>query len=146
MKPKILVLCTGNSCRSQMAEAWINHFFMGRLEGYSAGVDPKGIDPNAVRAMGEHGLDLTGNSSKHVDALAGIDFDFVITVCGHAAENCPTYPAPTRLLHHAFDDPPRLAAGARSDEARMAPYRRVCLEIKEFVQKLPELLKLDPET
>jgi len=140
-KIKILFLCTGNSCRSQMAEGWARHFLSDSFEAYSAGIETHGMNPNAIRVMAEAGVDITGHRSKHVDELKGIEFDYVITVCGHADESCPVFPAKTKVLHHGFDDPPKLAKSASSEEEALGHYRRVRDEIRDFVKTLPELLK-----
>jgi arsenate reductase len=137
---KILFLCTGNSCRSQMAEAWTRSLKKELLVPYSAGIQPKGVDPRAVKAMKEKGIDISGRSSKDIDVLSGIEFDFVVTLCDNAQESCPFFPGKTKVVHRGFDDPPRLAAGAGSEDDAMAPYRRVRDEIRDFVQKLPEAL------
>jgi arsenate reductase (thioredoxin) len=139
-KLKVLFLCTGNSCRSQMAEAWTRVLKGAQLEAYSGGVDPHAVDPRAVQAMAEVGIDISGQTSKDVDTLEHIDFEYVITLCDQAHQGCPIFPAKTRLLHVGFDDPPRLAAGAQTEEEAMVHYRRVRDEIKEFVEKLPQIL------
>ena len=136
-KKRILFLCTGNSCRSQMAEAWTRQLKGEQFEAYSAGVKPKGLDLRAVKAMAEAGLDISGWKSKDVDALGNMEFDYVITLCDNARESCPYFPAKTRLIHRGFDDPPRLAENARTDEEAMAFYRRIRDEIKDFVEALP---------
>ena len=140
VKRKILFLCTGNSCRSQMAEAWTRELKGDQLEAFSAGVEPQGVDPRAVRAMAEIGVDLGGARSKSVDEFPRVEMDYVVTLCSHAQESCPFFPARTRLRHVPFDDPPRLAAEARSEDEAMAHYRRVRDEIEAFVRSLPELL------
>lgn len=137
-KMKILFLCTGNSCRSQMAEGWTRHLKGDRIDPYSAGVDPKGIDPLAVKVMEEAGVPIGGQGSKHVDAVKQIAFDYVVTVCDHAHENCPIFPGRTRVVHVGFDDPPRLARDMQEERERIVPYRRVRDEIKAFVETLPE--------
>jgi arsenate reductase (thioredoxin) len=137
---KVLFLCTGNSCRSQMAEAWTRVLKGERIEAYSAGVDPHGIDSRAVQAMAEVGIDISGQTSKDVDTLEDIEFEYVITLCDQAHQACPVFPAKTRLLHVGFDDPPKLSAGARTEEEAMVHYRRVRDEIKVFVEKLPKIL------
>jgi len=139
-KKRILFLCTGNTCRSQMAEAWTRHLKGDRFEAYSAGVAPKGVDPRAIKAMAEVGLDISGQKSKDVDALGRMEFDYVITLCDNARESCPYFPTKTKLIHRGFDDPPRLAEGAANEEEAMASYRRVRDEIKAFVETLPEEL------
>lgn len=137
---RILFLCTGNSCRSQMAEAWARHLKPGVIEPYSAGIDPKGIDSLAVAAMAEVGIDLSGRHSKHVNELKNIVFDYVITVCGHADEHCPAFPGATRKVHVGFDDPPQLAKNAATREEKLGHYRRIRDEIKTFIQGLPQTL------
>lgn len=137
---RILFLCTGNSCRSQMAEGWTRHLKADAIEPYSAGIETHGLNPNAVRVMEEAGVDISRHHSKHVRELEGIDFDYVITVCGHANENCPVFPGKAKIIHVGFDDPPKLAAEARTEEEALKHYRRVRDEIKAFVQSLPEAL------
>jgi len=139
-KTKILFLCTGNSCRSQMAEGWARALVNDFVEPYSAGIETHGLNPDAVRVMAEAGVDISGQRCKHVDELRGIPFDYVVTVCGHAHEHCPLLPGKASVVHVGFDDPPHLAAGAATEEERLAPYRRVRDEIRAFVQGLPECL------
>lgn len=134
---KVLFLCTGNSCRSQMAEGFARHLRGSQIEAYSAGLEAHGLNPNAVRVMAEAGVDITGQRSQHVDELRGITFDYVVTVCAHADENCPVFPGPTRVVHVGFDDPPKLAKTARSEEEALGHYRRVRDEIRQFVEGLP---------
>jgi arsenate reductase (thioredoxin) len=138
-KLKILFLCTGNSCRSQMAEGWARKLLGDSVEAYSAGIETHGLNPDAVRVMAEAGVFIADHRSKLVDEFMGIEFDYVITVCGHAQENCPVFPGKAKVIHAGFDDPPRLAANAKTEEERLAPYRRVCNEIREFVNNLPNL-------
>ncbi len=137
---KILFLCTGNACRSQMAEGWARHLKADSIEAYSAGVHPAGLSHTAVRVMAEAGVDISGQRSKHVDELLDTPLDYVITVCDHAHESCPVFPGPTKVIHRGFDDPPQLAADAKSEEERLAAYRRVRDEIRDFVASLPEAL------
>jgi arsenate reductase len=137
---KILFLCTGNSCRSQMAEGWARALKSDVLEPYSAGIEKHGLNPYAVKVMAEAGVDISGQHSKLLDELAGIQFDYVVTVCGHAHEHCPWFPGEAKVVHVGFDDPPRLAANCASEEAKLDCYRRVRDEIKAFVEKLPENL------
>ncbi len=137
---KILFLCTGNSCRSQMAEGWCRHLNGNVLEPYSAGLEAKGLDPFAVKVMAESGVDISKQRSKHLDELRNIQFDYVITLCGDANERCPVFPAKTRVFHAGFDDPPRLAAAMQDEQARLDCYRRVRDEIRQFIMQLPELL------
>jgi len=137
MKRKVLFLCTGNSCRSQMAEGWARALHGGRIEPFSAGIAAKELDPRAVRVMGEAGVDISGQGSKHLDELAEVPFDLVVTVCDHARESCPVFPGAPRVLHRSFDDPPHLARDARSEEEALRHYRRVRDEIRAFVEALP---------
>src|SRR4051812_26435573 len=108
-KLKILFLCTGNSCRSQMAEGWARKLKGDTIDAYSAGVEPHGMNLLAVRVMAEAGVDISSHCSKHVDELRDIPFDYVITVCGHADETCPAFGGKTKRIHVPFDDPPKLA-------------------------------------
>lgn len=137
-KPKVLFLCTGNSCRSQMAEGWARALKGGVMEAYSAGIEAHGLNPQAVRVMEEAGVDISGQRSKVVSELAGIHFDYVVTVCGHAAESCPRFPGPAKVIHHGFDDPPRLAQSAANEAEALTHYRLVRDEIRAFVETLPE--------
>ena len=139
-KLNVLFLCTGNSCRSQMAEGWARHLKGDVIEACSAGIETHGLNPRAVRAMGEAGVDISHHASKTVADLGPEPFDLVVTVCGHAHETCPVLPGAPRTLHRGFDDPPRLAAGLADEEAAMAPYRRVRDEIRAFVAALPDLM------
>ena len=136
----VLFLCTGNSCRSQMAEGFAKALRGDTIEAYSAGVAPHGIDPRAVRVMNEAGVDISGGESTHVNDLLGrgVDFDVVVTVCDHAHETCPVFPGRTRVVHRGFDDPPRLARGAATEEEALSHYRRVRDEIRAFVETLPD--------
>ena len=138
---KILFLCTGNSCRSQMAEGWTRHLHGDTIDAFSAGTEPHGLNPLAVRVMAESGVDISGHSSKNVDQLLSHTFDWVITVCDNAREACPTFPGTTRVVHVGFDDPPALAAAAPSDEEALVHYRRVRDEIRAFVETIAETLE-----
>ena len=139
-KLKILFLCTGNSCRSQMAEGWARKLKNDSIEPYSAGIEPHGLDPIAVKAMAEASVDISNNRSKHLDDFKGVNFDFVITVCDHAHEHCPIFPGKTRVVHFSFDDPPRLAKQAATQHEILGIYSRVRDEIKAFVKQLPDNL------
>ena len=136
-KPRLLFLCTGNSCRSQMAEGWGRSLKGGEIEFYSAGVETHGLNPDAVLVMAEAGVDIGGQTSTHVDELAEVGFDWVVTVCDSAAERCPVFPGRVRVVHRAFDDPPRLARAAADREEALGHYRRVRDEIRAFVETLP---------
>lgn len=137
---RVLFLCTGNSCRSQMAEGWARALKKESIEPYSAGTEPHGLNPLAVKAMQEAGVDISEQISKHVDSLTGEQFDYVVTVCDSARESCPMFSNGAKLIHVGFDDPPRLAADAKSEEQALTHYRRVRDEIKRFIQTLPEAL------
>lgn len=140
-KVKILFLCTGNSCRSQMAEGWARHLKSDMIEAYSAGIEKHGLNPRAVKVMAEAGVDISGHRSKLLDSLKGVTFDYVITVCDNAHEACPLFPGKTRVVHAGFDDPPRLAQSAKTEEEALGHYRRVRDEIRTFVEKLPGKLR-----
>jgi arsenate reductase len=137
-RTKVLFLCTGNSCRSQMAEGWAKHLKSKSVEPYSAGVAPHGIDPRAVAAMSEAGVDISDQRSKDVAEFLDVPFDYVITLCGGAAETCPVFPGNVRRMHAGFDDPPALAKDTPDEEEAMSHYRRVRDEIRTFVETLPE--------
>ncbi len=139
-KVKILFLCTGNSCRSQMAEGWARHLKADVIEPYSAGIEKHGLNPRAVQVMAEAGVDIRGQRSKTVAELGPIHFDFVVTVCGHANEHCPVFPGRTEVVHVGFDDPPTLARDAKTEAEALGHYRRVRDEIRAFVETLPEAL------
>ena len=133
-KKNVLFLCTGNSCRSQMAEGWTRHFHGDTIEAYSAGIEAHGMNPNAIQVMKEAGVDISGQSSKLASSLADVPLDLVMTVCGHADENCPAFLTKAKVVHVGFDDPPKLAKEAASEEAALDCYRRVRDEIREFVE------------
>jgi len=136
-KLKVLFLCTGNSCRSQMAEGWTRHLKGDVIEPYSAGVEPRGLGSRAVQVMAEVGVDISGHRAKHVDELKNIQFDYVVTVCDQAHESCPLFPGTTKVIHVGFDDPPRLAQNSKNEQEALDHYRRVRDEIRRFVESLP---------
>lgn len=142
---RVLFLCTGNSCRSQMAEGWVRALKSGVMEARSAGVESKGLDPRAVTVMAEAGVDISSQRSKNVSELLDEHFDAVITVCDHARSACPVFPGDVRVLHVSFEDPPRLARGETTEEGALTHYRRVRDEIRAFVESLPESLIAAPE-
>lgn len=143
-KIKVLMLCTGNSCRSQMAEGWARALKGDQIEVYSAGIETHGMNPNAIKVMAEAGVDISAHSSKNVKTLLDVGFDWVVTVCGHADETCPSFPGRVNRVHVGFDDPPKLAreiaARGGSEEEQLEPYRRVRDEIRKWVETLPESL------
>jgi len=140
-KIKILFLCTGNSCRSQMAEGWARQLKGDIIEVYSAGIETHGLNPNAVKVMAEAGVDISNQHSKLLDEFRDTELDAVITVCGHAHETCPYFPPRCRVIHVGFDDPPKmakeLAAKGENEEAQLNCYRKVRDDIRAFVEKLP---------
>ncbi|MCX6827620.1 MAG: arsenate reductase ArsC [candidate division Zixibacteria bacterium] len=139
-KLKILFLCTGNSCRSQMAEGWTRYLLGGMMEPYSAGIEAYGLNMNAVKVMAEAGIDISDHRSKHISDLGAIKFDYLITVCGYAGEHCPVFPGIVKKIHHGFDDPSRLALEAVTEEEELGYYRRVRDEIRDFIISLPAVL------
>ena len=141
-KLKVLFLCTGNSCRSQIAEGWARALKGDMIEPYSAGIKMHGLNPLAVKVMAEAGVDISRQRSKKLDELDTVDFDYVVTVCGHANETCPMWlRGKAKVVHVGFDDPPALAKGANTEEEALAHYRRVRDEIKAFVAGLPKGLE-----
>jgi arsenate reductase len=138
LKSRVLFLCTGNSCRSQMAEGYARALKSDTIEAYSAGIVSHGQNPYAIRVMAEDGVDITVQQSKTLQSLldAGVTFDIVYTVCGHADENCPLFPGHTRVIHRGFDDPPKLAKDATTEDEILAHYRRVRDEIRAWIQSL----------
>lgn len=144
-KISLLYLCTGNSCRSQMAEGWTRALKSDEIEVYSAGIETHGLNPNAVKVMAEAGVDISGQKSQHIDEFKEIPLDYVITVCGHAHETCPWFPADCKVIHVGFPDPPRmareLAEKGGSEEEQLDCYRQVRDQIKAFVATLPGVLE-----
>lgn len=136
MKIKILFLCTGNSCRSQMAEGWARHFLKDSAECYSAGIEKHGMNQRAVSVMKEIGIDLSSHYSKTVDELGKIEFDRVYTVCGHAHEHCPIFLGKAKIIHIGFEDPPRLTATMTNEDEILTVYRKVRDEIREFAKNI----------
>jgi len=141
-KLKVLFLCTGNSCRSQMAEGWTRHLKGDLIEAYSAGIETHGLNPNAVEVMAEAGVDISNQKSQHIDEFKDLKIDIVVTVCGHAHENCPVFPSKCKVIHIGFGDPPQLAKDLAeqggSKKAQLDCYRKVRDEIKKFVETMPE--------
>ena len=140
-KLKVLFLCTGNSCRSQMAEGWSRCLKGNAIEAYSAGIEKHGMNPHAVKVMADAGVDITGQYSKTVAELGPVTFDYVVTVCGHANEHCPLFPGKAKMVHIGFDDPPKLTKHLPDGKAKLAIYRRVRDQIRKFVETLPDELR-----
>ena len=132
---RVLILCTGNSARSQMAEGLLRHAGRDRFEVFSAGMEPSRVNPLAIEAMRERGIDIFGQRSKSVDEFRGQEFDYVITVCDRANENCPVFPGRTERIHWSFDDP---AAAEGERDARLAVFRRVRDEIESRLRNFVE--------
>lgn len=143
-KLKILYLCTGNSCRSQMAEGWTRHLKSDQIEAFSAGIETHGLNPNMVKVMGEAGVDVSNQKSENIRDFAEHDLDVVVTVCGHAHETCPVFPTNCKVVHTGFPDPPKmakeLAEKGATEEEQLNCYRTVRDEIKEYILTLPESL------
>ena len=141
-KLKILFLCNGNSCRSQMAEGWARALKGDCVEAYSAGIETHGLNPSAVKVMAEAGVDISGHRSKNIAELMDVPLDYVVTVCGHANETCPMWlDGKAKVVHVGFDDPPKQAKAARTEEEALDCYRRVRDEIRAFIETLPESLQ-----
>jgi arsenate reductase len=140
-KLKVLFLCTGNSCRSQMAEGWARALKGDRIEAYSAGIEKHGMNPHAAWVMAEAGVDISRQHSKTLAEIGPMEFDYVVTVCGHANENCPVFPGKTRVVHVGFEDPPKLTTHLPDGEEKLTVYRRVRDEIRAFIETLPTSLK-----
>lgn len=126
---KILVLCTGNSCRSQMAEGWLKSFAKDKAEVYSAGIETHGVNPKAILFMKEAGIDISKHTSNHINEYKEIDFDYIITVCDHAKENCPYFPANAKRFHHNFSDPSKVKG---SEEEVANAFRATRDEIRDY--------------
>jgi arsenate reductase len=137
-KQNVIFVCTGNSCRSQMAEGWARHLRADSMEPFSAGLSPRGVDPLAVQVMREAGVDISKQESHAVQDFLTQDIDFAITLCSDSAERCPAFPRQVTMQHHPFDDPPRMCTPGMTMEEKLAIYRRVRDEIRDFVQRLPE--------
>ena len=146
-KLKVLFLCTGNSCRSQMAEGWTRHLKGDVIDAYSAGIATHGLNPNAVKVMAEAGVDISGHKSELLDKFMDLDLDYVVTVCGHAHETCPMFPGNATVIHVGFDDPPKMAAklakNGASKEEQLDCFREVREKIKKFVETLPDALECE---
>lgn len=137
---KVLFLCTGNSCRSQMAEGWARTLKGDVIDAYSAGLETHGLNPHAVAVMAEAGVNIRTQTSKLLADLADVNFDYVVTVCSHAHETCPVFPGAAVVVHAGFDDPPKLAAACDTDEDKLDCYRRVRDQIKAYIQTFPDAL------
>ncbi len=135
-KKRVLILCTGNSARSQMAEGLLRHDSGDRFDVESAGTKPSHVRPEAIQVMREIGIDISAHRSKSVDEFAGETFDYVLTVCDHAKESCPIYPGHSNRLHHNFQDP---AAVEGSEEQRLAAFRSVRDEIRMYLRSFPRI-------
>jgi arsenate reductase len=128
----ILVLCTGNSCRSQIAEGYLRHFAGDEATVYSAGIETHGVNPRAIAIMKEDGIDISTHTSNHVDEYMNIEFDFILTVCDNAKENCPYFPSKAKRFHYNFPDP---AKAIGSEEEIMAEFRKVREMIKNYCRE-----------
>ncbi len=140
-KLNILFLCTGNSCRSQMAEGWTNHLKSDQINAYSAGIEIHGLNPDSVAVMNEAGVDISHHTSQHLNAFKDHHFEYVITVCSHAHETCPWFPGKAKVIHVGFDDPPKMVAELKDKNKKLDCYRKVRDQIKTYIQTLPESLE-----
>ncbi|HQU82516.1 MAG TPA: arsenate reductase ArsC [Pyrinomonadaceae bacterium] len=131
-RKKILILCTGNSARSQMAEGLLKHITQSKYEVNSAGTKPSIVRPEAIKVLAEIGIDISNNRSKSVNDFENEEIDFVLTVCDNAKENCPYFPAKTKLIHHSFEDPAEISG---DEEMRLAAFRKIRDQIKEYFEK-----------
>lgn len=146
MKATILFLCTGNSCRSQMAEGWARRLKGDVIEAASTGIEAHGLNPHAITGIKEAGVEISGHRSKTPAELDAVRFDYVVTVCGHAGERCPVFPVATRVVHVGFEAPPSLTRRLADGEEKLAVYRRVRGEIRRFVSTRPDSLEsLSPQ-
>lgn len=132
MKKNILVLCTGNSCRSQIAEGYLRYYAGDNADVYSAGVETHGVNPRAIATMNEDGIDISSHTSNNIDEYLNVDFDFVITVCDNAKERCPYFPSKAKILHHNFPDP---AKATGTDDEIMEQFRQVRQQIKDYCRQ-----------
>ncbi len=135
---KVLFLCTGNSCRSQMAEGWARHLKGNIIDAYSAGIRPIGVSSRAIKVMAESGVDISMHKSRHLDEFSEIDFDYIITLCDNAAENCPAFTGKAKGFHRPFEDP-YFATG--SEEDILETFRRVRDDIRTYIEGMPDNLK-----
>ncbi|MHC4580334.1 MAG: arsenate reductase ArsC [Planctomycetota bacterium] len=141
-KTRVLFVCTGNACRSQMAEGWARQLRSDTIEAYSAGVSPAGVSTRATAVMAEAGVDISAHRSQHVSEFADMSFDYVVTLCGHAEQKCPVFGGAAKHVHRAFDDPVMVIG---SIEQIMAAFRRARDEIRAFVETLPESLEVEAD-
>lgn len=139
-KISLLFLCTGNSCRSQMAEGWAKALKGDQIDVFSAGIETHGLNPNAVKVMKEAGIDISNQKSQHIDEFKDVKIDYVVTVCAHAHETCPFFPGDAKVIHVGFEDPPKLSPEDAPEEVKLEGFRKVRDKIKAFVQTLPESL------
>ena len=140
MKKSILFLCTGNSCRSQMAEGWLRHLKGDQFNVFSAGIETDGLNPNAVKVMDEAGVDISAQRSQLLSEFDQQPLDYVITVCGHAHESCPVFLGNTKVIHIGFEDPPKMALAFEDEESQLDCYRKVRGEIRDFVMRINTVL------
>ena len=141
---RVLFICAGNSCRSQMAEGWTRHLKAGQIVAYSAGLETHGLNRVAVRVMAERGVDISHYRSKRIAELRNVAFDCVVTVCERSRAQCPVFPEATHVIHVPIDDPTALSRPAATEEEALDHYRRVCEQIRALVETLPQgILHLD---
>ncbi len=134
----VLVLCTGNSCRSQMAEGWLRHLLPKEAKVYSAGIETHGVNPKAVSTMKKAGIDISNHTSNHINEYKEINFDYVITVCDHAKENCPYFPTNAEKMHHNFSDPSKIKG---TEEEISNAFDKTCFEIRDYCDNFAKKIK-----
>lgn len=139
-KIRVLFLCTGNSCRSQMAEGWAKSLNLPDVEFYSAGIEAHGLNPHAIKVMQESGIDISGHISQRFSELSDIEFDRIYAVCDNANKNCPSFNIETQIICHLFDDPPKLAEALKDKTRVLDCYRQVRDQIKSWIEELPQQL------
>ncbi len=137
-KIKVLFLCTGNACRSQLAEGWARHLKGDVIDAYSAGICPIGVSSRAIETMAEAGVDISMHTSKHIDQLWNVDFDYVVTLCDNAAKNCPIFGEKAKVVHRPFEDPYFVTG---TEEQIKAEFRKARDQIKAFIETIPESLE-----
>lgn len=138
MKERLLILCTGNSCRSQMAEGWFRHFHGEWLDVYSAGVETHGVNPKAIQTMSDFGVDISSHQSTHIDTYLGQEFTYILTVCDHAKERCPVFPARALRVHRDFPDPSKMIG---SEQEIHEAFHKTCAMIRDFAEERGTLWK-----
>lgn len=139
-KENVVFVCESNSCHSQMAEGWSHYLHADTINAFSAGISSSPLDPLAIKAMREKDVDISSQEAHAVQDFLRESIDYVVTVCSEAAKQCPTFPAEVNVIHQSFDNPPELTRGMETEEEKLAVYRRIRDEIRQFVEQLPETI------